>query len=315
MEFNWAYLATIMNSTIRLMTPLLYASLAAAICSKAKIFNIAMEGVMMAGAFFSIVVNYYTKSVWLSVGAAVLSGVLLSAAIGFFVIKLKASPVIVGMAVNTMMAGLTSYLLFVIFNTKGKFEDPSLVSLPKLNLPVIQNIPFVSKVFGNLTAVDYMAFVFAVGIYIFLYKTVRGYRVRAVGINQEAARSLGTPVETYQFIVISLSGVLSGLGGVLLSMGSVTLFVQNITSGRGYIALAANNLGKSHPLGVLLSSLFFAATQALGTFLQNTSLKAQVTSSIPYVATIVALIVFSIQNKAAKKKRMKEAFTKSETTS
>ena len=122
-------------------------------------------------------------------------------------------------------------------------------------------------------------------------------------INKEAARSLGTPVEKYQFLTISLSGILCGLGGVLLSMGTVTLFMQNMTSGRGYIAMAANNLGKSHPIGVLLSSLFFGFSQAAGNVLQNTSLKTQITASIPYVATIVALILFSIQNKRKKKNK------------
>ncbi len=110
--------------------------------------------------------------------------------------------------------------------------------------------------------------------------------INSVGINPEAAKSLGTPVEKYQFLTITLSGILTGLGGVLLSMSTVTLFIQDITSGRGYIALAANNLGNSHPLGVLFSSFFFGVCQAFGNALQNTSLKTQITASIPYVATI-----------------------------
>lgn len=114
MQLNAEYFAVILNSTLRMMTPLLYATLAAAICNKVRVFNIAMEGVMMAGAFFAIVVNHYTSSVWLSVLAAVGSGMLLSALIAFIVIRLKASAVIVGMAVNTSMAGLTSYLLYQI---------------------------------------------------------------------------------------------------------------------------------------------------------------------------------------------------------
>ena len=302
MELSVDYLAVVANSTLRMMTPILLVTLAAAICSKVRIFNIAMEGTMLTGAFFSIVANYYTHNVFLSVLAGAISGMIVSAIVGFCIIKLKASPVVVGMATNTMMGGVTTYLLF---KTKGVFTDPSLVSLPKIDLPIIKDIPVLGTIFSGLTFVDYLAFILAIGMYIFLYKTVLGYRLRAIGINKEAARSLGTPVEKYQFLTISLSGILCGLGGVLLSMGTVTLFMQNMTSGRGYIAMAANNLGKSHPIGVLLSSLFFGFSQAAGNVLQNTSLKTQITASIPYVATIVALILFSIQTKRNKKKKIK----------
>ncbi len=304
MEFNAEYFAVIMNSMIRMTTPILLVTLSAALCSKVRIFNIGMEGTMLAAAFFSIVANYYTGSVFMSILAAVVTSMLISALIGYCVIKLKASPVVVGMAINTMMGGVTTYLLFLIFKTKGVFSDPSLVSLPKVNLPFIEDIPFVGTALSNLTVIDYLAFVLAIGLYIFLYKTVLGFRLRAVGINPEAAKSLGTPVERYQFLTITLSGILTGLGGVLLSMSTVTLFIQDITSGRGYIALAANNLGNSHPLGVLFSSFFFGVCQAFGNVLQNTSLKTQMTASIPYVATIIALVLYSVYHK--RKKKMKQ---------
>ena len=281
MELSVDYLAVVANSTLRMMTPILLVTLAAAICTKVRIFNIAMEGTMLTGAFFSIVANYYTHNVFLSVLTGAISGMIVSAIVGFCIIKLKASPVVVGIT------------------------DSSLVSLSKINLPIIKDIPVIGTIFSGLTIIDYLAFILAIGIYIFLYKTVLGYRLRAIGINKEAARSLGTPVEKYQFLTISLSGILCGLGGVLLSMGTVTLFMQNMTSGRGYIAMAANNLGKSHPIGVLLSSLFFGFSQAAGNVLQNTSLKTQITASIPYVATIIALILFSIQTKRNKKKKAK----------
>ena len=304
MEISIDYLAVVVNSTIRMMTPILLVTLAAAICTKVKIFNIAMEGTMLTGAFFSIVANYYTHSVFWSVVAGAVSGMIVSAIVGFCIIKLKASPVVVGMATNTMMGGVTTYLLYVIFKTKGVFTDPSLVSLTKIDIPVIKDIPVLGTMLSGLTIIDYLAFAIVIGMHIFLYKTVLGYRLRAIGINKEAARSLGTPVEKYQFLTISLSGILCGLGGVLLSMGTVTLFIQNITSGRGYIAMAANNLGRSNPIGVLLSSLFFGFSQAAGNVLQNTSLKTQITAAIPYIATVVALVIFSIKNRKNKVKKV-----------
>ncbi len=301
------YFCAIVSSTLRMCAPLLYCSLAAAICSKAKVFNISMEGTMMAAAFFSIVANYYTHSVFLSVLAGVASGVIVSLIVGFFIVRLNASPVVVGMAVNTMMVGVTTYLMYIIFGTKGVFTDPSLVGLPKITIPFAEKLPTLAAMLSGLTAIDYLSFVMAIAVYIFLYKTVAGFHVRAIGINDAAARSLGTPVERYQYATIGFAGVLCGLAGVLLSMGSVTLFIQNITSGRGYIAMAANNLGKSHPIGVLVSSLFFGCCQALGNFLQNTSLKGQITASIPYAATIIALVIFSVEKRRAKNKKIRKA--------
>ncbi len=308
MILDWTYISAIISSTFRMCSPILLCSLAAAICSKAAVFNIAMEGCMMISAFFSIVVNYYTAgNVFLSVLAGVASSMLVSAILAFFIIKLKSSPVVVGMAINTMSSGLTTYLMFIFFHTKGLFQHPSLVGLHKITPFFAEALPEVASMFYGLTIVDYLSWIIAIGVYVFLYKTVIGFRIRAIGINSEAARSLGTPVEKYQFWTMTLSGILCGLAGVLLSMGSVTLFIQNITSGKGYIAMTANNLGASHPLGVAAASLFFGVCQSLGSFLQQVGLRGQITGAIPYAATILASIVSSLRIKHLKEKKMKEA--------
>lgn len=303
--FELEYIIEVISSIIRMCAPLLYCSLAAAVCSKADVFNLSMDGSMTVAAFFSIVVNFYTGSVLLSILAAIISAMVVSAVVGLFILKFKANPVVVGIAINVTMGGLTTYLLYEIFGVKGTFTNPTLVGLSKIKLPV--DIPVVTAVLSGITYVDALAFISAFAMYIFLYKTVIGYRIRAIGTNSVAARSLGTPVFQYQFWTITLSGIFCGLGGTLLSMGTTRIFMQNITSGRGYIALAANNLGKSHPIGVLLSSLFFGTTEALGFILQQTSVKGQVTGSIPYVATIVALVLFTVQRRYARKKQVKAA--------
>ena len=266
MIFEWSYISAIISSIFRMCSPILFCSLAAAICSKAGVFNIAMEGCMMVSAFFAIVINFYSGgSVLLSVVGAILSSMIISAILAILIIRFKASPVVTGMAINTMSSGLTTYLMYVFFNTKGVFQNPSLVGLKKLTPFFSDAFPELASMFYGLTAIDYISWIVAILVYIFLYKTVIGYRIRAVGINSEAARSLGTPVEKYQFWTMTLSGIFCGLAGVLLSMGSVTLFIQNITSGKGYIAMTANNLGKSHPIGVAAASLFFGVCQSLGT--------------------------------------------------
>lgn len=308
MTIAWDYFAAIVASTLRACSPVLLCSLAAALCSKTAIFNIAMEGNMLLSAFFAIVVNYYSGgNVILSVLAAVAVSVLSSALLAFFIIRLKASPVVAGMAINTGANGLTIFLMQIFFGTKGIFQDASLVGLHKVTPFFSDALPQLAKCFSGLTWIDYLSWVLAIAVYIFLYKTVIGYRLRAVGINQEAARSLGTKVESYQFWTMTLSGVFCGLAGVLLSMGSVTLFIQNISAGKGYIAMTANNLGASHPLGVFAASLFFGCCQALGTFLQNTALRNQITSSIPYVATLLALVIGAISTNLSKQRKLKKS--------
>lgn len=294
MTFNSEFIAVLINSTIRMTSPILLVTLSAALCSRVKLFNIALEGAMISGAFFSIVANHYTHNIFLSVLAGSAGGVAICSLVGFLVIRFKASEVVTGLIANTLMVAVTTYLLYILFDTKGVFTSPDLVSLPKITLPFISKMPLLDTIFANLTILDYLAFILPVIIYIFLFQTVLGFRVRAVGINKEAAKSLGTPVDRYQLLTISLSGILCGLGGCLLSMGTVTLFIQGITSGRGYIALAANAVGQSHPIGVMLSCIFFGITQALGNVLQNTHLKTQITSSIPYAATIFVLILYSV---------------------
>ncbi len=293
MNISIEYLASVLNSTIRSMTPLLLVTLCAGVCSKVKVFNIALEGTLLTSAFFAFLTQYFTRNIVLAVLVAVLVAMLLTFIMSFFIVQLKGQSMIVGMAINTFSLGFTTFLLSAIFNTKGTVTDPTLKGLPKVVLPVIKDIPIVGTIFSSLTIIDYGAFALAVVVYIIMYKTVIGFRLRAIGINESAASSLGINVRRYQIISTTLSGGLIGLAGCLLSLGSVTLFIQNISSARGYIALAANNLSMGHPLGAMLSSALFGFTKALAAVLQNTAAKQQLLECIPYVSTIAAMAIYN----------------------
>lgn len=308
MNFDWTYISAIIASTLRTCTPIMLCALAAAICSKAAVFNIAMEGCLLISAFFSIVVNYYTQgNVLLSILVGIISSVLVCFILSIVIVKLNCSAVVAGMAVNTLSNGLTIYLMYIFFHKKGLISDPIMKGLTKITPLFDQTFPQLAQCFYGLTIIDYLSWFIAIGIHIFLYKTVMGFHVRSIGINQEAARSLGVNVDRVKITVMTLSGILCGLAGVLLSMGSVTLFIQGISSGKGYIAMTANNLGGSNPIAVALSSLFFGICQAVGSFLQQTSLKGQITSSIPYVMTIVASIVSSLWVSHKQEKKLKKS--------
>ena len=293
MTISIEYLASVFATVIRQTSPILLVALCAGVCSKVKVFNIALEGTLLISAFFAFLTQYFVRNIWLSVLVAMAVAMIVTFIMSFFIVKLKGQPMIVGMAINTFALGFTTFLLSMIFNTKGTVTDPTLKGLPKITLPVIKDIPVVSTMFSSLTIIDYAAFVLAVVMYVIMYKTVIGFRLRAIGVNKSAASSLGVNVERYQIVATTLSGSMIGLAGCLLSLGSVTLFIQNISAARGYVALAANNLCQGHPLGCLLSSALFGFTKALAQVLQNTAIKQQLLECIPYIATIVAMAVYN----------------------
>ena len=301
MTLSVSYLAAVFNSTLRYMTPILLVSLCAGVCSKSRVFNIGLEGTLLTSAFFAFLVQYEFRNIYLSVACAVLIAMLMTFIIAFFIVKLNGHSMIVGMAVNTFAMGFTTFLLQVVFKTKGVVSDPTLQGLPKVDVSFLGN-GTLSAMFGNLTVLDYAAFLLAIVMYIIMYKTVVGFRIRCIGINPSAAASLGIRVQRWQILATTLSGGFIGLAGCLLSLGSVTMFIQNISAARGYVALAANNLCQGHPLGALASSALFGFTTALAQILQNTALRQQILNCIPYVATIAAMAVFNgIEAKKARK--------------
>ena len=178
-----------------------------------------------------------------------------------------------------------------ILGVKGSFSSPDLKSLPKISIPVVSQIPFLGRVLEQLTFIDYLSYVLAVAMFIYLYRTVQGFHVQSVGKNKEAAGSLGIKTLQVQMLAVLVSGALCGLGGAVLSMGQVTLFSEGMSSGRGYIALASASMGQNQPLIIIGSSLFFGLCQAAGVSLQNV-IPSQLTLTIPYIATVVALSVF-----------------------
>ena len=288
---NANMLAVIINSTIRSTTPVLLAALGSAICSRVGVFNIALEGQILIGSFVAIVANYFTGNVYIAVLCGVLAGVAVASLVAVLQVKYQAADMVIGTSVNLLVGGLTSVLLNTILGVKGSFSSPELKALPKINIPVIRDIPFVGRVLEQLTFIDYLSYLLSVLMFVYLFKTVQGFHVQSVGKNKEAAGSLGVKTLRIQILAVLVSGALCGLGGSVLCMGQVTLFTENMSSGRGYIAMASSNMGQTHPLFIILSSLFFGFCQALGVSLQNV-IPSQLTLAIPYIATIIALSIF-----------------------
>ena len=198
MNVSIEYFASVFNSTLRYMTPLLLITLCACVCSKVRVFNIALEGTLLTAAFFSFLAQYYLRNIYLAVLVSVLVGCLMAFIMGFFIVKLNGHPMIVGMALNTFAMGITTFLLSMVFHTKGVVSDVTMTGLTKINLPLISGIPVLGTMFSSLTTIDYLSFVMAIVVYVVMYKTRVGFRLRAIGINPEAADSLGVNVQKYR---------------------------------------------------------------------------------------------------------------------
>ncbi len=290
MDLN--FILTVVNSALRSTTPIMMAALASAICTRAGVFNVALEGQMLIGSFVGIAVNWLTHSTVLAVAAAVVAGGLVGVLVAVLQVRFNAADIVIGTSVNLLVGALTSILLFVIFGVKGSFKNPALIPLHKVKLPVISQIPYLSTLFGNLSVLDYLAYGIAVVMFIYLFKTVSGYHMLSVGVKREAAESMGISALRLRIISVIVSGCLCGFGGVVLSMGQVTLFTENMTAGRGFIGMAACNLGQNNPVLIVIASMFFGFCDTFASIMQN-RIPAQLTQSVPYISTILALIVFS----------------------
>jgi len=280
------------SSTLRMVTPILLAALGGAICARVGLFNVGLEGLVLIGAFSGIVGNHFTGNVFAAVLFAVLCSLLFSVLFGFMSIHLKANVIVVGIALNFLALGLTTFSLRAIFNVKGAYYNKDMIGLPKWDIPFLKDIPWFGEVLSGHSPLVYLSIILVIVLQFFLFKTVTGFRLLAAGENPTAAKSLGIKVTRIQYGAVLLCGALCGLAGAQLSLGNVTMFTEGMTSGRGFIALVATMLGQSNPIGVAASSLLFGFMDALSIRLQGFALPTHFTMMLPYIVTILAMLFF-----------------------
>jgi simple sugar transport system permease protein len=297
MDLSQIFDATLLNSTFRYITPILLAALGGLICERVGVFNIALEGLMLWGAYFAVVGSFYTENALLGVGTAFVLGIAHAAVFGIIVIPLKGNMIVSGIALNLLIAGATIFLLRAMFGVKGAFQDPKLQGLGKINIPIVENIPVLGPILSGHSWLVYLSWVLVIAVYVLLFKTPLGLRMRGVGEQPEAAATLGVNVNWIRFGAILASGALCGLAGAQLSLGQVTLFVENMSAGRGWIAVVAVMLGQAHPFGAFLASVLFGFADSIGFRLQAYGLPTQFTGMVPYLVTLAALFVIALRRK------------------
>src|ERR1044071_5997425 len=264
----------LLASMVRLATPLILAALGGLYSERAGIINIALEGLMLAGAFTAATVTYYSRNPWVGLLAAVAAGVVVASIHAVACIRFKADQVVTGMAINILFLGVPALLSGALFDSTGATPQ-----IPQQDL-----LPYAPMI---------IAFLLVPLTWYVLNRTPFGLRLRAVGENPEAADTAGVSVARIRYTGVLLSGALAAIGGAYLAIGQSSLFTRNMSAGRGFIALAALIFGKWRPVQTMLACLLFGFAEAVAIQMQGVvKIPVQFIQIIPYVLTIVMLAGF-----------------------
>jgi ABC-type uncharacterized transport system permease subunit len=282
------------GGTIDIMTPFLLAAIGGLYSSLAGVLNIALEGLMIFSAFFSVVVTAATGNLFLGILGGVAATLLLTALFGAISLGLRANIFICGLATNLLASALSTVLSLFIYGQTGSVSFPEMPVLKPIRMPFLEGIPVIGDVIADHNILVYASWLLLAASALVIYRTPFGMRLRAVGHNPRAAFALGVDPKRYQFVSLLISGFACALGGSVLTL-TLGAFVPNVSSGRGWIALVIIYLGRRTPLGILIGSVVFGLVEFISNTLQATSsIPAGLLLAMPFFVTVIALIVYSL---------------------
>lgn len=285
--------AEFLFSVIRVSTPLLFVSLAAMVAKRAGIMHIAFESIMLWAALMGVIGSALTQSLMAGIILGLFIGVLISILIGFFSMRLKTDLILASIAFNTLATGGTVFVLYLVCGDKGISSSLKSLVFPRVDIPVLCNIPILRDILSGHNILTYFAFLAVPLTSYLLYKTHLGLAMRAVGENPDAAESVGINVVNTKYLALFVSGILASLGGCFMSMGYLPWFTRAMTAGRGYIGIAAQNIGGGEPLGTLLATLIFGLADALSNSIQSNRIPTEFIQMIPYITTLISMAFYS----------------------
>ena len=281
--------ANLWQATLAAAILLLLPALGGTISERSGVVNIAMEGMMLTGAFFGVAADLAWHNPWLATGVAMLAGALMAMVHAVVSIQFRADQIVSGIAINIFAAGLTVFLINRIYGLQDVGHVDQSALLPNINVPGLDQIPFLGKVFFQQNVIVYVALVLLVLTHLVLFRTRLGLRIRAVGEHPQAADTAGINVFAIRYGAVVTSGLLSGLSGAFLAIGISNTFVPNMTDGRGYIALAAVIFCKWTPFGAFVACLIFGLGQAIYDNNSIIHISPYLLSMLPYLLTLIVL--------------------------
>ncbi|HEX2646824.1 MAG TPA: ABC transporter permease [Candidatus Dormibacteraeota bacterium] len=283
------FTANLWQATLAAAVLLLLPALGGTISERTGVVNIAMEGMMLTGAFFGVVADLAWHNVWAATGVAMLAGGLMASVHAIVSIQFRADQIVSGIAINIFAAGLTVFLINRIYGLQDVGHLGQSDLLPNINVPVLDQLPFIGQVLFQQNIIVYVALILLVATQIVLFRTKLGLRMRAVGEHPMAADTAGINVFLIRYGAVITSGVLSGLSGAFLAIGVSNTFSPNMTDGRGYIALAAMIFGKWTPLGAFVACLIFGLGEAIYANNSIIHVSQYLLNMLPYLITLVVL--------------------------
>ena len=297
-----------LEAMVRMACPIMLASLGALFTARSGIINFAMEGIMIMGAFFGVYGSYLSGDLWVGALLGMLGGLTAAVVLGVMSITVKVDQVVAGTGINVLFLGLTSYLCTELYPNG---QPSSVEAFQSVEIPVLSSLPVIG-VFFQQNMLVYLAFLLVPLIWYLLNRTTFGLCLRSVGEQPHAADSLGINVNRMRYIAILLAGILGGLGGAALSLGQVSVFMENMTSGRGYVAWSAVTVGKWNPIGIMGASLLFGGAEAVQLRLQALGIEIpqQFFQMLPYLLTMVVLA--GVVGRTVGPKAMGKPFVKGE---
>lgn len=287
-------IVSMMQAAIRMTVPILLAALGEASAERAGVLNIGIEGTILIGAFAGFAGAAIYGNPWAGIALAVVAGFLTAVLFALFCVTFRADQIVVGLALNIMALGLTGFMHRRLF-TQVSVPVSTVTTLANVKIPLLGDIPFLGPILFNQNILVYFALLLVPIMWTILYKTSAGITIISTGEHPKAADSLGINVFKVRFLAIIVCGILAALGGAFLSVAHSNTFIEGMSAGRGYIALAVVILGKWNPWGVLWGSLLFGGANSLQLLIQSTGNKISydLVLMIPYVATVIAVISVS----------------------
>lgn len=297
---------TLIYATIRSATPILFAALCATITQQAGILNIGTEGIMLTSAFVAVLSSFMTGSWLLGILFAIFSGIVMAMIMAIANIKYSAHMSAIGIAINMFALAITKFGLKQFLGTSGTFTNPDIEAIPRIHIMIFDNSPILNDIFNNWCVTEVLGIIMVVGMWFILFRTTWGLRVRCVGRHPMAAETAGINVCKLKYQVMVISGVMGGLAGAHLSLGYSQMFAENITNGRGFMGVAAMNFGGMNPIVVWVGTLIFGFIDSIGARLQAYGLPSQFILMLPYIFTILVLVLV-MWRKTVKKQKLESS--------
>ena len=287
-------------STVAISTPLIFGALSGVVSERVGVVNIAIEGDLLVGAFAGVMAASYFQMPSAGLLAAPIAGAALGALLALFSVKYGVDQIIVGVVLNVLALGLTTFLYGTVMTDAPGSLNTNQFSLSSIKIPGLAEIPVIGPVLFNQTILVYLMYAAVVALAFFLFRSRWGLRLRACGEHPRAADTVGINVGRTRTLNTILGSAFAGLGGAFFTIGSGLAFTDNISAGNGYIALAAMILGKWNPVGAMGAAVMFGFAQALARMLPNIepAIPADLVSMIPYVVTIIAVAGFVGKSRA-----------------